>query len=120
MLLSVLLLLPKQLCNYSFILYQKFETTCLKTMVICPITSNFFAFYTKKSQTGLLIGFFLIFVFLDRTSLVTTFLFGLQKKQEIVIEKIVRNKHKCVIVVKGLELFGKPVFSQMFMGKMIT
>jgi hypothetical protein len=51
---------------------------------------------------------------------VTTFLFGLQKKQEIVIEKIVRNKHKCVIVVKGLELFGKPVFSQMFMGKMIT
>uniref|UniRef100_A0A0D9UXW5 Translation machinery-associated protein 22 n=1 Tax=Leersia perrieri TaxID=77586 RepID=A0A0D9UXW5_9ORYZ len=27
-------------------------------------------------------------------------------KQEIVIEKIVRNKRKCVTVVKGLELFG--------------
>ncbi|KAL5220566.1 hypothetical protein ABZP36_025279 [Zizania latifolia] len=27
-------------------------------------------------------------------------------KQEVVIEKIVRNKRKCVTVVKGLELFG--------------
>ncbi|OAY83947.1 Translation machinery-associated protein 22 [Ananas comosus] len=28
------------------------------------------------------------------------------EKQEVVIEKIVRNKRKCVTVVKGLELFG--------------
>ncbi|TVU21376.1 hypothetical protein EJB05_31006 [Eragrostis curvula] len=28
-------------------------------------------------------------------------------KQEVVIEKIVRNKRKCVTVVKGLELFGE-------------
>uniref|UniRef100_A0ACD5VH38 Uncharacterized protein n=1 Tax=Avena sativa TaxID=4498 RepID=A0ACD5VH38_AVESA len=27
-------------------------------------------------------------------------------KQEVIIEKIVRNKRKCVTVVKGLELFG--------------
>ncbi|ONM28896.1 Translation initiation factor SUI1 family protein [Zea mays] len=32
--------------------------------------------------------------------------FQLQEKQEVVIEKIVRNKRKCVTVVKGLELFG--------------
>jgi hypothetical protein len=51
---------------------------------------------------------------------VATFLFVLQEKQEIVIEKIVCNKRKCLIVVKGLELFGKPVFSQMFMGMMNT
>ena len=30
-----------------------------------------------------------------------------QEKQEVVIEKIVRNKRKCVTVVKGLELFGE-------------
>ncbi|ONK80952.1 uncharacterized protein A4U43_C01F23630 [Asparagus officinalis] len=29
-----------------------------------------------------------------------------KEKQEIIIEKIVRNKRKCVTVVKGLELFG--------------
>ncbi|WOK93878.1 translation machinery-associated protein 22 [Canna indica] len=29
-----------------------------------------------------------------------------KEKQEVVIEKIVRNKRKCVTVVKGLELFG--------------
>lgn len=27
-------------------------------------------------------------------------------KQEVVIEKVVRNKRKCITVVKGLELFG--------------
>lgn len=30
-----------------------------------------------------------------------------QEKQEVVIEKIVRNKRKCVTVVKGLDLFGE-------------
>ncbi|CAO2174962.1 unnamed protein product [Urochloa humidicola] len=34
------------------------------------------------------------------------FPFYVQEKQEVVIEKIVRNKRKCVTVVKGLELFG--------------
>lgn len=29
-----------------------------------------------------------------------------KEKQEIVIEKVVRNKRKCVTIVKGLELFG--------------
>ncbi|KAJ0971359.1 hypothetical protein J5N97_019318 [Dioscorea zingiberensis] len=29
-----------------------------------------------------------------------------KEKQEVIIEKIVRNKRKCVTVVKGLELFG--------------
>ncbi|XP_038985204.1 translation machinery-associated protein 22 isoform X1 [Phoenix dactylifera] len=29
-----------------------------------------------------------------------------KEKQEVVIEKIIRNKRKCVTVVKGLELFG--------------
>ncbi|CAL9206083.1 translation machinery-associated protein 22 [Musa acuminata AAA Group] len=29
-----------------------------------------------------------------------------KEKQEVVIEKIVRNKRKCVTVVKGLDLFG--------------
>ncbi|XP_010242230.1 PREDICTED: translation machinery-associated protein 22-like [Nelumbo nucifera] len=29
-----------------------------------------------------------------------------KEKQEIIIEKIVRNKRKCVTVVKGLDLFG--------------
>jgi hypothetical protein len=33
--------------------------------------------------------------------------FDVQDKQEVVIEKIVRNKRKCVTVVKGLELFGE-------------
>ncbi|XP_058111403.1 uncharacterized protein LOC131254711 [Magnolia sinica] len=28
------------------------------------------------------------------------------EKQEVIIEKAVRNKHKCVTIVKGLELFG--------------
>jgi len=37
--------------------------------------------------------------------------FQLQEKQEVVIEKIVRNKRKCVTVVKGLELFGE-LFSE--------
>lgn len=35
------------------------------------------------------------------------FSFDVQDKQEVVIEKIVRNKRKCVTVVKGLELFGE-------------
>ncbi|KAL5141172.1 Translation machinery-associated protein 22 [Glycine soja] len=29
-----------------------------------------------------------------------------QDKQEVVIEKVVRNKRKCITTVKGLELFG--------------
>ncbi|XP_042516244.1 translation machinery-associated protein 22-like [Macadamia integrifolia] len=29
-----------------------------------------------------------------------------KEKQEVVIEKVVRNKRKCVTIVKGLELFG--------------
>ncbi|XP_074565457.1 translation machinery-associated protein 22 [Curcuma longa] len=29
-----------------------------------------------------------------------------KEKQEVIIEKIVRNKRKCVTVVKGLDLFG--------------
>ncbi|XP_031487057.1 uncharacterized protein LOC116255396 isoform X2 [Nymphaea colorata] len=29
-----------------------------------------------------------------------------KEKQEIIIEKVVRNKRKCVTIVKGLELFG--------------
>lgn len=33
--------------------------------------------------------------------------FDLQDKQEVVIEKIVRNKRKCITTVKGLELFGE-------------
>ncbi|XP_058078640.1 uncharacterized protein LOC131226967 [Magnolia sinica] len=31
---------------------------------------------------------------------------AISEKQEVVIEKVVRNKHKCVTIVKGLELFG--------------
>jgi hypothetical protein len=81
MLLSVLLLLAKLLCNYSFILYQKFETTCLKTMVIPVILLPIFLHFILKKCRLALIGFFvLIFVFLDRISLVITFLFGLQEK----------------------------------------
>lgn len=30
-----------------------------------------------------------------------------QDKQEVVIEKVVRNKRKCITTVKGLELFGE-------------
>ncbi|KAK9273486.1 hypothetical protein L1049_018296 [Liquidambar formosana] len=29
-----------------------------------------------------------------------------KEKQEVVIEKVVRNKRKCITIVKGLELFG--------------
>ena len=29
-----------------------------------------------------------------------------QEKQEVVIEKVIRNKRKCITTVKGLELFG--------------
>jgi translation initiation factor 1 (eIF-1/SUI1) len=29
-----------------------------------------------------------------------------QEKQEVIIEKVVRNKRKCVTIVKGLDLFG--------------
>ena len=43
----------------------------------------------------------------NRTSSLTMFSFDVQDKQEVVIEKIVRNKRKCVTVVKGLELFGE-------------
>lgn len=44
---------------------------------------------------------------MDKISLMTAFPFYMQEKQEVVIEKIVRNKRKCVTVVKGLELFGE-------------
>jgi len=48
-----------------------------------------------------------IFKFSDNTtSSLTIFSFDVQDKQEVVMEKIVRNKRKCVTVVKGLELFG--------------
>ena len=43
----------------------------------------------------------------NRTLSLTMFSFDVQDKQEVVIEKIVRNKRKCVTVVKGLELFGE-------------
>lgn len=33
-----------------------------------------------------------------------------QEKQEVIIEKMTRNKRKCITTVKGLELFGKAVF----------
>jgi translation initiation factor 1 (eIF-1/SUI1) len=36
-----------------------------------------------------------------------TFSFDVQDKQEVVIEKIVRNNRKCVTVVKGLELLSE-------------
>jgi hypothetical protein len=64
-------------------------------------------FWFRFETAQVLYRTFLIFVLLDIISLVTTFFFGLQEKQEVVIEKIVRNKRKCVTVVKGLELFGK-------------
>jgi hypothetical protein len=46
--------------------------------------------------------------------------FQSQEKQEVVIEKIVRNKRKCVTVVKGLELFGE-LFTEkeIFMSEMV-
>ncbi|RVW52385.1 Translation machinery-associated protein 22 [Vitis vinifera] len=28
------------------------------------------------------------------------------EKQEVIIEKVVRNKRKCITIVKGLDLFG--------------
>lgn len=31
----------------------------------------------------------------------------LQEKPEVVVEKIVRNKRKCVTIVKGLDMFGR-------------
>lgn len=30
-----------------------------------------------------------------------------QEKPEVVVEKIVRNKRKCVTIIKGLDMFGK-------------
>ncbi|WZY74743.1 hypothetical protein YC2023_021127 [Brassica napus] len=30
----------------------------------------------------------------------------LNERQEVIIEKVVRNKRKCITIVKGLELFG--------------
>lgn len=44
---------------------------------------------------------------MNRIPSMTFFPFDMQEKQEVVIEKIVRNKRKCVTVVKGLELFGE-------------
>ena len=29
-----------------------------------------------------------------------------QEKPEVVVEKIVRNKRKCVTIIKGLDMFG--------------
>ena len=34
----------------------------------------------------------------------------LQEKQEVVIEKVIRNKRKCITTVKGLDLFGELYF----------
>lgn len=31
----------------------------------------------------------------------------IQEKAEVVVEKIVRNKRKCVTIIKGLDMFGK-------------
>ena len=47
----------------------------------------------------------------NRTLSLTMFSFDVQDKQEVVIEKIVRNKRKCFTVVKGLELFGELFYS---------
>lgn len=30
-----------------------------------------------------------------------------QERLEVIIEKVVRNKRKCITIVKGLELFGE-------------
>lgn len=35
------------------------------------------------------------------------FKFFFQEKQEVIIEKVVRNKRKSITTVKGLELFGE-------------
>jgi translation initiation factor 1 (eIF-1/SUI1) len=37
--------------------------------------------------------------------------FAFQDKQEVIIEKVVRNKRKSITTVKGLELFGELYFS---------
>jgi len=42
-----------------------------------------------------------------------------QEKPEVVVEKIVRNKRKCVTIIKGLDMFGKcnvigwPIFTHL-------
>jgi len=33
-----------------------------------------------------------------------------QEKPEVVVEKIVRNKRKCVTIIKGLDMFGKYIW----------
>ncbi|XVF11875.1 hypothetical protein REPUB_Repub08aG0065200 [Reevesia pubescens] len=38
-----------------------------------------------------------------------------KEKKEVVIEKVVRNKHNCITTVKGLELFGEPHASSCFL-----
>jgi hypothetical protein len=38
-------------------------------------------------------------------------MFSFQDKQEVIIEKVVRNKRKSITTVKGLELFGEFYFS---------
>lgn len=45
-----------------------------------------------------------------------------QDKQEVVIEKVVRNKRKCITTVKGLELFGELyfLFSWVLLGYLMT
>lgn len=35
---------------------------------------------------------------------------ALQEKKEIVIEKMTRNKRKCITTIKGLDLFGMLCF----------
>lgn len=50
---------------------------------------------------------FLLHISLNKQTLLKCLFYFSQEKQEVVIEKIVRNKRKCVTVVKGLELFGK-------------
>ncbi|XP_016754899.1 translation machinery-associated protein 22 isoform X1 [Gossypium hirsutum] len=36
-----------------------------------------------------------------------------KEKQEVVIEKVVRNRRKCITIVKGLDLFGGVVFQEL-------
>jgi len=38
-------------------------------------------------------------------------MFSFQDKQEVIIEKVVRNKRKSITTVKGLELFGELYFA---------
>lgn len=33
-----------------------------------------------------------------------------QEKPEVIVEKIVRNKRKCVTIIKGLDMFGKYIW----------